>query len=94
MDAANPRRTVTIPMGVVGPDEKRKRRCSRVTEAFHKRAEGSERRWLAGLGADSGSPIRCGVLADVRAGRQPLKETVEGLLARGDPELYRVKAGS
>ena len=40
-----------------------------------------------------GSPIRSGVLADVRAGPQPLKETVEGLLTCGDAELYRVKAG-
>ncbi len=29
---------------------KRKRRFARVTESFKKRAEASERRWLAGLG--------------------------------------------
>jgi hypothetical protein len=34
---------------------KRKRRFTRATEAFQKRAEGSERRWLAGLG---GKPKR------------------------------------
>ena len=30
-------------------DAKRKRRLARATEAFKKRAEASERRWLAGL---------------------------------------------
>ena len=37
-------------------DAKRKRRFARATEAFQKRAEGSERRWLAGLGG--GKPKR------------------------------------
>jgi len=32
-------------------DAKRKRRFVRAAEAFQKRAEGSERRWLADLGA-------------------------------------------
>ncbi len=51
MGKADSRRTLELPLGIVGADEKRKRRCARLTEAFQKRAEGSERRWLAGLGA-------------------------------------------